>query len=103
MLDEFNCDGTLRFAKRYRDAEAPRATAVERRLGDVGGFCDCEIFMNGWTLYERFWTPEREEVVDGWTTVVDAEPPTELPACATVRRGSVRPCANWTRRRFALH
>lgn len=98
MLDEFGCDCTLRFAKRYRDAEAPRATALERRFGQVGGYCDCEIFMNGWTLQQRFWTPEREEVVDGKTELIEAESPTELPPCATVRRGSIRPCSNWVRR-----
>ena len=47
MLNEFGCDTTLRFARGYRDLRAPRATALETRLGNMGGFCDCEIFLNG--------------------------------------------------------
>ena len=46
---ELGCTG-LRWAQRYRDLRAPRATALERRLGQRGGFCDCEIFLNGYTL-----------------------------------------------------
>lgn len=41
VVDEFGCDNTLRWAARFRDRRAPRATALEKRLGDVGGFCDC--------------------------------------------------------------
>jgi len=47
LLNEYCCDCTLRFARQYRDAVAPRATALERRLGYVGGYCDCVIFLNG--------------------------------------------------------
>ena len=50
MLGEHGCDTTLRFARSYRDQRAPRATAIERRMGQLGGFCDCEIFLNGMTL-----------------------------------------------------
>jgi len=46
---EFGCTG-LRWAKRYRDLRAPRATALDRRLMSKGAVCDCEIFMNGWSL-----------------------------------------------------
>jgi Protein of unknown function (DUF2695) len=49
MMNSQGCDGTLRWAKRWRDLRAPRHTALERRLGSSGGYCDCEIFMNGWT------------------------------------------------------
>jgi hypothetical protein len=97
MLDEFGCDCTLRFATRYRDSEAPRATGLERRLGQVGGYCDCEIFLNGWTLHQRFRTPTREVDMDGITTEEEMTEPVELPPCATVRRGSIRPCTNWVR------
>ena len=44
---EYGCTG-LRWAVRYRDLRAPRATALERRLGRRGGYCDCEIFLNGY-------------------------------------------------------
>jgi Protein of unknown function (DUF2695) len=46
---EFGCTG-LRWAQRYRDLRAPRATAFRRRLMSKGAGCDCEIFMNGWSL-----------------------------------------------------
>ena len=87
QLDEFGCDCTLRFARRYRDAVAPRATALEHRLGQKGGFCDCEIFLNGWTLrYEhQLFDPDSEEY----------EYPEELPACRGVRAGSIQPCELW--------
>lgn len=76
MLRDARCDGTLRFARRYRDEAAPRATGLERRMCDGGGFCDCEIL---WNVY----TPWAEEV----------EP------CQGVRRGSTQPCTLWHRRR----
>jgi Protein of unknown function (DUF2695) len=89
MLDDHGCDTTLRWATRYRDLRAPRATALEERLGRMGGFCDCEIFMNGMDLVPRLRVgPDGEEQ---W--------PTPLPSCAGVRTGSTQGCANWTRRR----
>jgi hypothetical protein len=99
QLDEFGCDCTLRFARRYRDAVAPRATALEHRLGQKGGFCDCEIFLNGYTLADKWWTPEREIQRDGFVELVKREPPETLPPCAQVRRASTRPCALWVRLR----
>lgn len=74
MLNEFGCDETLRFARRYRDLAAPRATALDR----------------------RYWTPEREvESDDGCVEIIDAEPPETAPTCAGVRRGSAHPCTSW--------
>lgn len=99
MLDDFGCDDTLRFARAYRDAVAPRATRLEWRLGSSGGYCDCEIFLNGWEVASRFWTPEREVERDGCAEVWDAEPPAVVPACLGVRRGSTQPCPVWDRRR----
>jgi hypothetical protein len=54
---EFGCTG-LRWARRYRDLRAPRATALDRRLMSKGAGCDCEIFMNGWSLHRKYqlWT-----------------------------------------------
>lgn len=75
MLHEASCDGSLRFAKNYRDATAPRATALERRLHMSGACCDCEVLMN---------------VYSPLTTYVVA--------CDQVRRGSTQPCRLWARR-----
>jgi Protein of unknown function (DUF2695) len=83
---EFGCTG-LRWAKRYRDLRAPRATALEGRLMSKGACCDCEIFMNGWSLRREYkiYDPEGEEY----------EYPEELPGCKGVRTGSVQPCGLW--------
>ena len=75
---EFGCTG-LRWATRYRDLKAPRATALAGRLMSKGAGCDCEIFMNGWSLRReyRVYNPETEEY----------EYPEEVPAvkaCAPV-------------------
>jgi hypothetical protein len=84
MLEAFDCDNTLRFARHYRDVRAPRATYLEHRLGAMGGFCDCEIFWNGF---------QRADV--GWDE--DSEVPPR-PPCRLVRAGSTRPCSLWVRR-----
>ena len=87
MLDDFPCDGSHRHAYRYRDLRAPRATALRERLSRVGACCcDCEIFMNGYTL--RAGQDLLEQVDTGLAT---------LPPCQGVRRGSVQPCRNWAR------
>lgn len=99
MLDEVGCDTTLRFAKWFRDRRAPRGVALERRLGDVGGFCDCEILLNGWWPHPRLWTSRREVDDDGIVMQDDPQPAYPRPACATVRLGSTQPCSNWVRRR----
>ena len=93
MLTEFGCDNTLRFARDYRDLRAPRATALEDRLGRMGGFCDCEIFLNGMAL-----APSLQQ----YDTYGD-ELPTPVPPCAGVRRGSTQGCANWVRRRRGIY
>lgn len=92
MLRAFGCDTTLRWAREFRDQRAPTATALERRLGDLGGFCDCEIFLNGISMVERLQVadPETSEP-DGW--------PEELPACEGVGRASTRWCGVWERTR----
>ena len=77
---------------------APRATALERRLGYVGGYCDCEIFLNGWSLDQRFWTPDREVIENGIVMHEKADEPRELPPSAAVHRGSIQLCRNWVRR-----
>jgi hypothetical protein len=46
MLAREGCDHSLRWAMRWRDGRAPRARALDRRLEDRGGFCDCEVLLN---------------------------------------------------------
>ncbi len=87
MLDAFGCNATLRWVRQWRDARAPRATALERRLGRQGGFCDCEVFLNAWV-------PAGSPAGSDWTT--PAVPAVGL--CAGVRRGSAQPCRRWTAR-----
>ena len=91
MLTAHGCDTTLRWAQRFRDVRVPAATGLERRLGSVGGFCDCEIFLNGYGLV-------RELLVRDVHTD-ELEPPALPPPCAGVRRTSAKPCINWERRR----
>lgn len=51
MLSEFGCDGSHRWSGRWRDVRAPRATGLLRRLGELGGSCDCEVLMNVFPQY----------------------------------------------------
>jgi hypothetical protein len=103
QLDVNPCDNTHRHSLRFRDATAPRATALRDRLSRVGACCcDCELFMNAYQPHPRLWTPEHEVEKDGITFEVDAQWPDPLPPCAGVRRGSVQPCSIWVRRRPGL-
>lgn len=101
QLDAFGCDGTHRFAVHFRDRTAPRATALLRRLAAMGACCcDCEMFMNAYEPAARLWTPGRRtsrEDEDGVEEWEDPQPPSTLPACSTVPRGSTAPCDNWNR------
>lgn len=96
---ELGCDNTLRWATRFRDLRAPRATGLEGRLGRVGGFCDCEIFLNGYELAPEHWLRPEPEVRDGILYQDPPSYPDPLPACAGVRRGSTQGCALWVRMR----
>jgi Protein of unknown function (DUF2695) len=87
MLDEFGCDNTLRWAVRYRDLRVPRATRLERRLGEVGAFCDCEIFLNG---YRRDPDLAKSDAV--------ARELRGRPLCCAVVSSSTQPCSAWVRR-----
>lgn len=93
------CTG-LRFARHYRDVRAPRAVALEKRLGQKGAFCDCEIFLNGWTLADQFVIPEQEfEDETGEIVIEDATWPEPLPGCFGARAGSTQPCELWRTQR----
>lgn len=95
---EFGCTG-LRWATRYRDLRAPRATALEDRLGEKGAFCDCEMFLNGYELAPEHWIRPEEYVDDGVTYVPDPSYPDPMPSCRGVRKGSTQGCALWRRYR----
>jgi hypothetical protein len=90
MLHQFGCDGSHRFAVRWRDLRAPRAVALERRLAGMGACCcDCELMLNTWQTHHR---------LDTWNAVLQqVEPPERMPACAGHRPRSTTPCGNWER------
>lgn len=72
VLRDVSCDGTLRLSQAFRDAVSPRATSLERRLQDRGGFCDCEVLMNVYCSLSDDVLP-----------------------CRGINRGSTQPCALW--------
>jgi hypothetical protein len=73
MLDQFGCDSQLRWAKRWRDGNAPRAVMLLPSLESRGGYCDCEMLFH---VYRHALPAEDEP----------------LPPCPGVRRGSTQPC-----------
>ena len=79
------CDGTNLFLLSYRDASAPRATAIDRKMQLLGGFCDCEVLANA----IRPITREAIQAVDNDENLV----------CKGVRRGTTQPCEHWLMRR----
>lgn len=91
MLTAHGCDTSLRWAQRFRELRSPRATGLERRLGSFGGFCDCEIFLNGYRLVRELLA--RDVHTD------ELAAPAEPPSCQGVRPTSTRPCGNWERLR----
>ena len=90
MLDAFGCDTSLRWARRWRDLRLPRATGLERRLGARGGYCDCEVFLNGWDLRAELQVLD-EHGERTW--------PHPRPACPGVGPRSSQPCAHWVPQR----
>ena len=114
QLDEFGCNGTLRFARTFRAMTAPRATALLDRLKTMGVCCcDGEILRNAFTLSDTLWITGSDFGKVIGTRIVAAEPvdlraefgvnepPTAVfyLCCQFVRRGSTQPCGNWARRR----
>lgn len=105
MLDEHGCDATLKWATRFRDLRAPRATALEDRLRRRGGFCDCEIFLNAVRLIEhaqrtapdwRDWWDDCGGCDDCRRQEDELEGGPVAP-CRTVRAGSTQHCGLWAR------
>ena len=99
MLMEFGCDCRLRFAAHYRDVRAPRATGLERRLGRMGGYCDCEMFFNSYDLRPQYWVADVAGARDEFDEDGDEGRtwPKPLPSCRGVRAGSTQPCSLWWR------
>ncbi len=98
---EFGCCG-LRWAGRYRDIRAPRATGLERRLSRMGGFCDCEIFMNAFMPIPEVWQrPAAGSAADTGIGDGQADPewPARMPPCRGAAKGSTKPCSLWARGR----
>jgi len=91
MTGQFGCDTTPRWARRWRERCAPRATALLRRLAARGGFCDCEVFLNGWSYRVDLLVLDPDSGLLDW--------PLEDPACEGVRAGSTQGCALWVPRR----
>lgn len=124
QVPEFGCDSTLRFAFHFRDLRAPRATALEARLNRMGGYCDCEVLLNGYEpslrLHETVVSQSMPGIESlqlvirapgqvGRTLDSDSVFPDAImslpdaPAgvveleCLGVRAGSSQPCAYWER------
>lgn len=90
-VTELGCDTTLRWTTRFRELRVPEATALQRRMSDVGGPCDCRIFLEAYTLVRE--CLERDVHTD------ELMPPAQRPTCGGVRRSSAQPCRNWQRLR----
>ena len=101
MLSEHGCDDRLRWAAHYRNVRAPRAKALEARLGRMGASCDCELFLNGVTLVRRLQVArlESDDSSDDDLDECDLRWPEPMPECDGVRAGSTQRCTHWTRRR----
>lgn len=80
-----SCDGTLKLLSHYRDHCAPRASALEKKMRLLGGYCDCEVLLNA----VRPATTEAMRRIDAQEDLV----------CKGVRRGTIQPCENWLMRR----
>lgn len=82
MIYEFGCDGTHRWTIRWRDARAPGARGLVRRLQRLGACCcDCEVLLNVYPDY-----PETDML---------------LPCAGQPQPGSCAPCSLGHLRRTA--
>lgn len=80
-----SCDGSLKLLTHYRDQCAPRATALEKKMRMLGGYCDCEVLLNA----VRPATTLAMRLIEVGEDLV----------CKGVRRGTIQPCENWLMRR----
>ena len=116
LVHEFGCNHTRRFATHFRDLRAPRATALKKRMSEVGACCcDCELLLNGYIPARHLW--RRRSSAGSAAVELDAveldavefdhdddddddedpEFPAVMPACEGARKGSILPCTNWMR------
>jgi len=72
LISEFGCDGTFRWAIRWRDVCASQPGRLLDQLASRGGCCDCEILMNVFPYYPDVAAP--------------------LPCAGVPKPGSHRPC-----------
>ncbi len=97
---EFGCTG-LRWATHYRDTRAPKVRDLNRKLGRMGGFCDCEIFMNAFEPSHAAYpartpiTRGDDELDDDLEQEIDREWPAVMPPCRGTVPGSIRGCSLW--------
>lgn len=95
MLNQFGCTG-LRWTNAYVRQRAPKVTGFQKRLGDRGGFCDCEIFLNAYRPRPGVLIRCRADCEDCDDGECERG---SLPACRGARRGSTKPCELWVPRR----
>jgi hypothetical protein len=95
MVDTHGCDSTLRWALTWRDQRVPTATGLAARLGHAGGYCDCEVFINGWTLREELLVFDTDADDDDLVDLI-GEWPATAPDCDGVAATSTDPCGVWT-------
>lgn len=84
---EHGCIG-LKWCTTYRDMRAPRATAMERRFPELGGYCDCEVMANIFRANDALWPRSTDGKVNE----------TYVPPCHKVRLGTIKPCELWNMR-----
>lgn len=87
VLDDFGCDSSFTWARRFRDLRSPTATGLEKRFGTQLVLCDCLIV-------HKAHRPVRELLVRDVHTD-ELEWPERMPPCSGVRRTNTRSCANW--------
>ena len=99
QLRSFGCDNTHRFTLQYRDASAPRATAIVKRLSRLGACCcDCEIFLNAYEPAFALWSRDRwVEDAQGRRPASRAVRRTSCPRARVCGGALVNPCGNWER------
>lgn len=84
---EHGCSG-LKWCTTYRDLRAPRATSLERKFPEFGGYCDCEVMANVFRINDELWTRGDDSGTED----------SYVPPCRKVRLGTIRPCELWLMR-----
>jgi hypothetical protein len=72
MITEFGCDGSYRWAIRWRDVRSAQPAGLLGQFARQGGGCDCEILLNVFPDYPPSVAP--------------------LPCAGVLRPGSAKPC-----------